>query len=178
MNSITKEIIENAQYGDHDSLNKILKPLSQFSFYKAIKVLGNREDAEECVQNILNNTAKCLHKYNFKDGSFINWCIVIIDNEISNKLRTRRRLEAVLTTNDLYANSYPDSSSITSDTKLMLSELEKMLGEDDYKILFYKVGHQLTFGDIAKIFKCSEITIKRKYYAAIKKSKEYTRSKK
>lgn len=178
MNSITNEIILKAQYGDHESLNKILKPLSQFAFYKAIKMLRNKEDAEDCVQSVLNNVAKNLHKYNFIDGSFINWCIVIIDNEITNKLRSNNRYDSIVSLNDEYTYNYSDDANMSSDRKLMLSEVEKILGEEEYKILFYKEGHLLTFGKIAEIMKCSEITVKRKYYAAMKKAKAFIGSKK
>lgn len=177
MNTITKDIIEKAQYGDHESLNKVLKPLSQFAYYKSIKILRNKDDAEECVQNVLNSTAQNLHKYNFKDGSFINWCIVLIDNEISNRLRTKDRLEAVVSFNDDYALSYPDQLNVSSELRIILSELEKIIGEEDYKILFYRIGHQYKFSQIAKMLGCSEITAKRRFYAALKHAKVYSRRK-
>ena len=45
--------------------------------------------------------------------------------------------------------------------------------EEDYNLLYDRIGHQLKFEVLAEMYNCSLSTIKRKYVLALNKAKEY-----
>ena len=55
----------------------------------------------------------------------------------------------------------------------MLEHLKMHIGEEDYNLLYDRIGHQLKFEVLAEMYNCSLSTIKRKYVLALNKAKEY-----
>ena len=173
MNGINKKLIKDAQYGNEVALKKLLKEISKYAFYRTYKEIGIKEDAEESVQSILNRVSQTLHKFDFSDKHFMNWINKIIDHEIFNKIRTNVRFEAVVAINDEYTIDYPDYKTSTPERLTMLEHLKMHIGEEDYILLYDRIGHQLKFEVLAEMYNCSLSTIKRKYVLALNKAKEY-----
>lgn len=173
MNGITKKLIKEAQYGNNEALDKILKEVSKYSYYRLHRELGINEDSKECVQNIINNVFMNLHKYDFTEKYFMNWLNTIIGNEISNKKRTNNRFEAVVSFNDEYTNGYPDYKTSTPERNLILEDIRRHIGDEYYIILYYRLGFELSFEDMAVILNMSVSTVKRKFSIGYKETMKF-----
>lgn len=60
-------------------------------------------------------------------------------------------------------------------TNIQLSEIEKAVGEESYQILLLKVGLHMTFDEISRELGETPSKIKRIYYSAYEKAREYVK---
>ena len=68
-------------------------------------------------------------------------------------------------------------TGVSSDihTNIQLSEIEKAVGEESYQILLLKVGLHMTFDEISRELGETPSKIKRIYYSAYEKAREYVK---
>ena len=170
---ISNKIIKDAQYGDSEALDILFKDYSYFAYYYALDILHNIEDAEDCVQKSLNYLSKNLHTYDIKTDQYYGWGRSIIDKVIKNKIRDRKRYMEKYDHNEEAILSLTDTNIISNDFTCMLSQLERVIGKEKYKILMLKIEQNYQFTEIAKIMNLSLRTVKRRYSEAIKESREY-----
>ena len=171
MKLISKKLIKDAQYGNLEALDKLLDIFSYFAYYYTLKQLNDEEAAKECTQLTLAKIVRYLPSYNEKD-SFYGWGRKMLDSIISNYKRSNNRYNSRFTyDNDLVLSS--NDSSLSAENKVMLSHLEKHIGEEYYEVLFLKIGYQYTFNEIAELCNCSLSTVRRRYEEAMKRTKKY-----
>lgn len=173
MKKITSKLIAEAQRGNLEALDQILEGFSVYAYYHALAVLNNKQDADDCVQQALINLVEYIHTYDDKPKYFYGWTHKIIENVTKNYKRTQIRYQARVQNDEDSTFIAEDINSISNETKLMLSDLEKHIGEDLYKILLYKIGYEYQYDDIAKILNLSLSTVKRKYKEALNAAQQY-----
>lgn len=177
MKKITENLIKKAQCGDMNALDIILEEFSKIAYYHSVKILKNYDDANDCVQLSLNRLVISIHKYDSKISSFNLWCHSIVENEIHNYMRTSKRYQSRVVNDEESVYNIADDA-FTDNLMSMLSDLEKQIGEEKYKVLFYKIGLKYSFQELTEIFDCSLSTIKRKYSEALNEAKKYIEGKK
>ena len=177
MKKITENLIKKAQYGDMYALDIILEEFSKIAYYHSIKILKNYDDANDCVQLSLNRLVISIHKYDSKISSFNLWCHSIVENEIHNYMRTSKRYQSRVVNDEESVYNIIDDDD-TNNILAILSDLEKEIGEEKYKVLFYKIGLKYSFSELAELYNCSLSTAKRKFAEALKEAKKYIEGKK
>ena len=173
MKKITSKLIAEAQRGNLEALDQLLEGFSVYAYYYALAELNNKYDADDCVQQALINFVEYLHTYDDKPKFFYGWTHKIIENVTKNYKRTQIRYQARVQNDEDSTFIAEDINSISNETKLMLSDLEKHIGEDLYKILLYRIGYEYQYDDIAKILNLSLSTVKRKYKEALNAAQQY-----
>ena len=82
-------LISRALRGDEGALNELFSRYYSFLYFLACRVLRDREDAQDAVQNCLLRAVRNLQQFN-NDGAFRSWLTRILVNEAISLLRKRR----------------------------------------------------------------------------------------
>jgi len=173
MKKLKESLIKSAQYGDIDALDIIIKEFSISAYYYAVKALNDHDDAEDFVQIALKRMVENIHKYDKKKSCFSIFCQTIVEHEFNKFIRSIKRYQSRVVNDEDSVYTICDFDHTSNTEKLMLSDLEIYIGEELYKVLYYKIGLCYTFEQMSKIFNCSLSTIKRKYDEAMKEAKQY-----
>lgn len=104
MEDISRDIIERAQAGDIDTFEAIYKATSGFVFNVSLRVVNNRQEAQEVTQDVFVKIYHSLKEFEFR-SSFKTWAYRIAVNTAlnackrSNKHDCRRQdLDSVIDT--------------------------------------------------------------------------------
>jgi RNA polymerase sigma factor (sigma-70 family) len=84
-----RALISRALRGDEEALNELFSRYYRFLYFLACRVLRDREDAQDVVQNCLLRAVCNLQQFN-NDGAFRSWLARILVNEAISLLRKRR----------------------------------------------------------------------------------------
>jgi RNA polymerase sigma-70 factor (ECF subfamily) len=82
-------LVKGAQAGDKKALSRLLRPYIQLSYHVALRITGNREDAEDASQQSLLKVCTRIHQFQ-GEAQFSTWLTRIAINEALMKLRKRR----------------------------------------------------------------------------------------
>jgi len=84
-----ESIIDCVQNGDLEKFAVIVQNFQQSIFRYCYRLLGNKHDAEDAVQDILVKAYQSIHRYK-PTASFSSWLYRIAGNHCLNLLRRRR----------------------------------------------------------------------------------------
>jgi RNA polymerase sigma-70 factor (ECF subfamily) len=90
MQDIPKETLIEAQEGDLESFENIYKETSGFVYNVASRIVNNKQDAEEVVQDVFLNIYHNLNNFRFQ-SSFKTWVYRITVNCAINHVRKMAR---------------------------------------------------------------------------------------
>jgi RNA polymerase sigma-70 factor (ECF subfamily) len=93
MQNISENILIRASEGDMEAFEEIYRISSGYVYTVAIKVTGNREDAEEVTQDVFLSIHKNLKSFRFR-SSFKTWIYRITTNKAINAYRKRSKERA------------------------------------------------------------------------------------
>lgn len=88
-------LVEQAQAGDEKAFSLLLRPYLRLSYHVALRITGNREDAEDASQQSLLKAYTHINQFQ-GDSQFSTWLTRIAINEALMKLRKRRSEEAYM----------------------------------------------------------------------------------
>lgn len=96
MQDIARDIITRAQDGDLKAFEEIYKATSGFVYTVALRVLGDRQDADEVTQDVFLSVHDNLKRFRF-ESSFKTWVYRIAVNRALNYVKkiSRRRSHEV-----------------------------------------------------------------------------------
>jgi RNA polymerase sigma-70 factor (ECF subfamily) len=83
MQEISQEIISQAAQGDLKAFEAIYKETSSFVYNVAFRVVGNKEDAQEVVQEVFLTVHQKLKEFRFQ-SSFKTWIYRVTANQAIN----------------------------------------------------------------------------------------------
>jgi len=171
------EIISKVLSGDHQAYAGLVNRYQNYVFTLTLRMVKNREDAEEVAQDVFIKAYKYLA--NFRGASkFTTWLYTIVNNTCISFLR-KKKLDIHSLDNDkvfevadsqdsgFRANLVEQKSRVSMVTKAI-----SMLNPDDAEIitLFYK-GEQ-SLEEIAQILKLETNTAKVRLHRARTRLKE------
>lgn len=171
------EIISKVLLGDHQAYAGLVNRYQNYVFTLTLRMLKNREDAEEVAQDVFIKAFKYLA--DFRGASkFTTWLYTIVNNTCISFLRKKKlAIHSLENENIFNAASNQDSGMKANlveekSKKEMVSKAIDMLNHDDAMIitLFYK-GEQ-TLDEIAKILGLEANTVKVRLHRARGKLKE------
>ncbi len=82
-------LVERAQAGDEKAFSLLLRPYTHLAYHVALRITGNREDAEDASQQSLLKAYTHIGQFQ-GDSQFSTWLTRIAINEALMKLRKRR----------------------------------------------------------------------------------------
>ncbi len=85
-----KELIRRAQNGDFDAFNQLISDEKDKIYRLALKVTGNREDAQDILQETLLKAIEKIDTFRM-ESSFSTWLYAIALNNVRASLSTRKR---------------------------------------------------------------------------------------
>lgn len=91
MQEISAEIITRAAQGDKISFEEIYKVTSAFVYNVALRVVNNRDDAEEVAQEVFMTVYRKLKEFRF-EASFRTWIYRITVNHAINFARKNSKM--------------------------------------------------------------------------------------
>lgn len=96
-NDTAKEsnLVRRAQAGDQSAFAHLVQPYMRLAYHVALRIVGNREDAEDASQQSLLKAFVRLDQFN-GDSLFSTWLTRIAINEALMKVRKRRSEDAHL----------------------------------------------------------------------------------
>jgi RNA polymerase sigma-70 factor, ECF subfamily len=88
-------LVRRAQAGDEKAFSLLLQPYLRMPYHVALRITGNREDAEDASQQSLLKAYMHINQFQ-GDSQFSTWLTRISINEALMKLRKRRSEEAYM----------------------------------------------------------------------------------
>lgn len=82
-------LVSQARAGDNAAFSQLVSPYIRKTFHVALKITGNREDAEDAAQQTLLKAYAHIDQFH-GDARFSSWLIRIAINEARMKVRKRR----------------------------------------------------------------------------------------
>ncbi len=165
--------IEKVLEGDAAAFAALVDRHKDNAFALALRITGNREDAEEIAMDAFVKVYRSLGSFR-NDSKFTTWLYRIVHNESISALRKKQPATAPL--DDSLADDYPDEEiqqhvaalDEIQQQKLISRALNELLPEDHMLItLFYR--EDLPIGQISEITGMSQSNIKVRLHRARKK---------
>lgn len=171
---IHKEIIERCKKGDRNAQYKLYELYSKAMFNICFRMMGNREEAEDILQEAFTEAFLQLETFRY-ESTFGAWLKKIVINRSINELK-RKRPELEFIENIQYFdqkdNKHEDGNE---DVKLSVKRIYNALTElaDGYRVIFsLYMLEGYDHAEIAQILGIKESTSKSQFLRAKRKIKE------
>lgn len=182
MNDNELLLIKRSIKGDIDAFEELIRDYKKMAYNIALRVLRNKEDAEDISQEALVKVFKNIESFNMQ-STFKVWLYRIVMNTC---LDFKRKKKIVTYSIDKPLESdgseimqdIPDNSNnpdVIIQNKLesqMLYECIEMLDDDFRTVIVLRDLQNLSYKDIASILSCNEGTVKSRLNRARKKLRD------
>jgi RNA polymerase sigma factor (sigma-70 family) len=158
-------LIEECRKGNSRAQFRLYNQYSKAMYNLAYRMLNNREDAEDILQEVFVECFRNLAAFRF-ESTFGAWLKKILINKCINQLK-RKKVDLMLCEN-LPTDIYEEESEEVYDTRKIFNGIEKL--PDGYRIiltLYLLEGYD--HSEIAQILGITESTSKSQYSRAKEK---------
>jgi RNA polymerase sigma-70 factor (ECF subfamily) len=164
MNRNDKYLIEQILKGDTNSFSVIVDRHKDKSFNLAVKICGNREDAEEIVQDAFLKAYRSLGNFR-KESNFTTWLYRIVYNTAISQHRNKdeRTIPLEDAMYEISARPDDDNNKNKHDNdrkKLLINFALGKLNETDRGLITLMYYDDLTIDEMAEITRLSASNIK------------------
>lgn len=153
------------------SFDAIAKQYSGMLYRHIYRMLGNVEDAQDVLQDVLLQVYRKLHTYK-GDASLKNWLFRIASNRTIDHIRKRNRRPETALEQDIESSADPLRSAQRSHLRSELSRALLMLTREHREVVVMKEIDGFTFREIGEILDIPENTAKTRLYTALRKLRE------
>lgn len=175
-------LIKRSIKGDVDAFEELIKDYKKMAYNIALRVLRNKEDAEDISQEALVKVYKNIDSFNMQ-STFKVWLYRIVMNTCLDFKRKKKivtySIDKPLESDESeILQDIPDNSNnpdIIIENKLesqMLHECIEMLDDDFRTVIILRDLQNLSYKDIASILSCNEGTVKSRLNRARKKLRD------
>lgn len=112
-------LVKQMTAGDEGALSVIYDRYSAMLFGMLMRVLNNKQTAEEVLQDLFLQLWRSADKFDPARGSLPAWLLVIGRNRAISRLRGRPSLEVLEETDGLYANTLASTANIEDEASRM-----------------------------------------------------------
>ena len=127
MPTYEEELIQQSKDGDLDSFNQLVEKYQKQVYNLAMRMLGNRQDAEDATQEIFILAWKAIGS--FRGGTFRTWIFRVAARSCTDEIR-RRRGRQVDSMDDMFPENNPLPSSAESpDEHLLQEDLSQLISQ-------------------------------------------------
>ncbi|HNU77085.1 MAG: sigma-70 family RNA polymerase sigma factor [Prolixibacteraceae bacterium] len=164
------QIIEQVRQGDTNAFGSLVVKYQDVVFSMALKILRNREDAEEIAQEAFIKAFRSLHGFR-GDSKFSTWLYTITYNTCITHTRKKKnpasRTEEIPDADDeagVVFGEFPEELRL-----LQLEAAMKQLPEEEYMLILLYYYDDQDIREICRITGFTESNVKVKLYRARKK---------
>lgn len=162
--------------GNIDSFNILVNKYEHSVVHFVYNNLRDKEAAEDITQEVFITVYNKLYTFN-KQYKFSSWLFQIARNKCIDYVRKYKRVyEANVEEVQEIASSEisPEQSAEYKEVKKLIEGFIDTMSDIDKQIVLLRYSNEhMTFADIAVILSLGESAVKRRYYKAREKFKEY-----
>ena len=183
MNFVEARLAKLARNGDRNAFAELVELYKDKIFHLAYRMLNNKQEAEDAVQETFLRVYTNLHRYD-ENQKFSTWIFRIGTNLCIDKLRRRKQtysLDAEMTDgegNDYYAmlpsdEDTPEKQLIVSETQAQIHRAIETLPEKYKSVVILRYLHDMSLQEISDVLDMPVTTIKTRVH----RGREYLRKK-
>jgi RNA polymerase sigma-70 factor (ECF subfamily) len=164
MNQELDSVIRQVQEGHTQAYAFIVRNFQNQIFAYCWRLLGNRQEAEDAVQDILVKAFENIHMYKPK-VSFSSWLYKVAYHHCLNLIR-RKKLQQRFTFGLLQKDLTSRSAAHEVESRLFSEPLSKALAKltiEERNLLVLRIFQEKPFAEIAEILDKNEETVKKKF---------------
>ncbi|HHY74251.1 MAG TPA: RNA polymerase sigma factor [Bacillus bacterium] len=164
-------VVEQVKLGDKQKYTIIINRFQKQIYLYCYYLLGNKEDAEDAVQDIFIKGFENMDKFT-NNTSYSAWLYKIAYNHCINLIKRRSRFYNVLKQykNQEFQMREPNHTEI-------IHELLDQLNSEEKHILLLRAVEEYTFEEISIIMDIKAATIRKKYERIRKKLHQFIKKK-
>lgn len=155
---------------DEEAFSELVRRYSEKAFRVAVAVLGNREEAEDAVQECFLRVVRARASYR-SEASFSVWLFTLLRNVCRNELRRRSRVpkkeESLFATPEAAAD--PSEAAELREEAAAARAAFEGLPAADREILTLRIHGGLAFSEIAAACGLSTEATKKRAYRALER---------
>jgi RNA polymerase sigma factor (sigma-70 family) len=168
--SIDERLFAQIAIGNYDALESLYCSTDKAVFGYVLSILGNKQDAEDVMQETYIRIRAAAHLYQPK-GKPLAWIFTIAKNLCLIKLRTNRKIRY---SSYEELEDHPDFSVCTNyEDRIVLEKAFQILREDERKIIILHAITGLKHREIAEILEIPLSTVLSKYTRGLNKLKRH-----
>ena len=159
-------LIKKAAAGDEDAFEKLARSYENKIYGYALRLLCDREDVEDALQETLIKLYKNIGKFSQK-RSFAAWLMRITRNTCVDILRKRKGVESLEAMSEIgyvlpatKEDFLPEASAERMEQRRILAALIDSLPENKRAVIILRDIDGYTYSQIAQILNTSEGTVK------------------
>ena len=164
--SAERALIHKAARGDADAFEQLMTGQEGRMYAVALRMCGNREDAQDCVQEAMLRIYKALSSFKGQ-SSFSTWVYRITMNSCLDELR-RRKSRAATSLDQMIDNGFsptdeddtPERHSIQAEQKRQIEKAIAGLPEDMRAAVVLRDVQGCSYDEIARVLDTNVGTIK------------------
>lgn len=173
------ELIRQINAGNRDAANELINKYYKCVYKDIYLKLLDEEQSMDITQEVFISVLKGLRKFDESKASFKTWILRITANKVTDYFRSRQYHEKKLieTMDDNISEEKNSEIDIEKEIldKMTLDELEILYGHHEnieWEVFKQKVYEGYTFVEIGKKLDLDISSVKRKYYAMVKRIRE------
>jgi RNA polymerase sigma-70 factor (ECF subfamily) len=154
-----RDIIQRVLEGDVEAFSRLVDRHYARCARVALRILGNREDAEEAIQDAFLRAFKALGDYEDRER-FSAWLTRILVNQCRTLLARTRRRDAVFTDCDLQRLTFAASAEPEDAVWPDLERVLERLPAEQREAIVLKYADDLTYEEMSRITGAGESALK------------------
>jgi RNA polymerase sigma-70 factor (ECF subfamily) len=160
--------LSKVKNGDMSGIAMLYEAMGSQMYTLAISILGNREDAEDVLQETLLKIQQRISDYD-KSKNGYSWVLTMTHNISVDFFRKRKKVV------DIEVLSDTEELSVTYpvDDKLIVEDALNKLDRTDREIIVLKIFASLKYKEISHLTGLSVDAVEKRYQRSLKKLKEY-----
>lgn len=158
-------IIRQCMHGNTDAFCSIVEKYQNLLFHVIYRMIGDRDDAADILQNVFIKAFEKLHMYNPRKN-FRFWIHRIAVNESINFIHHRHRLINVIEERVIAIDDTPDVLLQKTELVDTIEKALLRLNTEHRILIILKHFGELSYRDISEILGISEKTVKSRLYSA------------
>lgn len=174
MNSFNEQYyITKILEGDSNAFAVLVDQYKDLVFSLSLKMLKNREEAEEAAQDTFVKVFKSLN--NFKgDSKFSTWIYKVTYNTCLDQLKKNKRVQHTIPIDDFSQNQIQNLENVLDtiderDRNKMIQDCIHLLPSEEAFLLILFYFEEQSLEEISKIIDCTSNNVKVKLYRSRKK---------
>jgi len=161
-----RKLIERASGGDAAAFNRLLEAHERRMYAVALRMCGNREDAQDCLQEAMLRVYRAMGSFKGQ-SSFSTWVYRITMNTCLDELRKKKNKQATSLDSLLDTgwspsddSSAPERHAVQNEVRKCLHDAIRELPEDMRSAVVLRDIHGLSYEEIAQSLDINVGTIK------------------
>ncbi|MCD6162106.1 MAG: RNA polymerase sigma factor [candidate division Zixibacteria bacterium] len=150
-------IVDECRSGNLMKFKVLVERYKKSTYYYALGMIGNPEDAYDLSQEAFVKAYKSLERYD-ESQSFKNWLFTILSNLCKNALRSTSVRKKYISSSDIAftytpasAKTNPEISYIKKETKKLVWEALAKLDNEAKEIIILKHFQDMPYQEIAEV---------------------------